>query len=333
MKIDQELLLAALGTMLLLLIAGCGQKGPQQLEKIIIGPVASVNASPIWIAENKGYFREEGLKVEINESPSGPAALKTLLEDKGIDLATAAQTPIVINSFHRNDYAIIGVMGNSDNDHHILARRDRGIKAPNDLKGKIVGTRVGSSGHFFLGLFLTYHQMRMSDVKIVDLELIQLPAALLQGQVDAIAGFEPYIYQAGKALGDKALLFPSQGLFRDDVYFIARKDYLKDHIETLKRFLRAIEKADAYISKNDKEAMEIIGQTLKMDIEGMKPIWKDLIFKLILDQSILISLENQARWAIRNKLTDAVRVPNYLDYIYSDILKAVNPEAVTIAGR
>ncbi len=157
--------------------------------------------------------------------------------------------------------------------------------------------------------------------------------ALIQGQVDAIVTWEPNIYQARKALGDKALLFPSQGLFRDDVYFIARKDYLKDHTEALKRFLRAIEKADAFILKNRNEAMEIVGQKLKMDKEGMKPIWDDLVFKLFLDQSILISLEDQARWAIRNRLTDAEKVPNYLDYIYPDVLKAVKPEAVKIAGR
>jgi NitT/TauT family transport system substrate-binding protein len=333
MKIGQELLTAALGTMLLLLVSGCGQKVPQQLEKIVLGPVATVSASPIWIAEHKGYFQEEGLNVEIREFDSGPTVLRNLLDVKGVDLATTAQTPIVINSFHRNDYAIIGVMSNSDNDHHILARRGRGISAPNDLRGKTVGTTIGSSGHFFLSLFLTYHQVQMSDVKIVNLEPPLLSKALIEGQVDAIATWEPHIYKAGKALGDKAFLFPSQGLFRDDVFFIARKDYLKDHTEALKRFLRAIEKADGFILKNGNEAREIVGQKLKMNKEELKPIWDEFVFKLFLDQSILLSLEDQARWAIRNKLTDATKVPNYLDFIYSDALKAVNPGAVRIAGR
>ncbi len=130
MKIGQGLVRTALGTMLLLLIAGCGQKAPQQLEKIVLGPVATVNASPIWIAENKGYFREEGLEVEIKEFASGPAALQTLLDVKGVDLATAAQTPIVFNSFHRNDYAIIGGMGYSDNDHHDTGQAGQGNKRP-----------------------------------------------------------------------------------------------------------------------------------------------------------------------------------------------------------
>ncbi len=69
----------------------------------------------------------------------------------------------------------------------------------------------------------------------------------------------------------------------------------------MKRFLRAIEKGEAFIRKNGNEAMEIVGQKLKMDKEEMKPIWDEFVFKLFLDQSILLSLEDQARWAIRNK--------------------------------
>ena len=177
MKIGQGLMRTALGTMLFLLIAGCWQKAPQQPEKIVLGTQMIAHVAPVWIAENKGYFQEEGLKVEIREFASGQAALQAMLNDKGIDLATASQTPVIFNSFHRNDYAIIGGMVYSDKDIKILARQDRGIKAPENLKGKIVGITTRTTSHFFLSLFLTYHQMQMSDVKIVDLE----PARLSTG--------------------------------------------------------------------------------------------------------------------------------------------------------
>ena len=305
MKISQGFIVIAFFSMLLLLISGCGQKAPEPLEKIVLGTQMIAHIAPVWIAVKRGYFQEEGLQVEIREFASGQVALQAMLKDKGINLATAGQTPVMFNSFHRNDYAIIGGMVYSDKDIKILARPDRGIKAPEDLKGKIVGTTTHTTSYFFLNLFLTYHQMQMSDVKIVDLEPARLSQALIQGQIDAVSTLEPYIYQARKALGDKALLLPNEGIFRNDLYFIARKDFLKDHTEALKRFLRAIEKANAFILKNGNEAMEIVGQKLKMDKEGMKSIWNDLLFKLFLDQSILISLEDQARWAISNKFADA----------------------------
>lgn len=334
MKINQRIILTVIfSTLLLFLPTGCGQKVPLQFEKIVLGAQAIIHLAPVWVAEEKGYFKEEGLNVVIKEFTSGRASLKTMLDEKNLDLTTTSQSPVIFNSFVRNDFAIIGGMVFSEQDIKILVRLDRGIKTPKDLKGRTVGVTKATAAHFFLSLFLTYHQMPMAAIKMIDLEPPQLSKAMIEGRVDAIVTWEPHIYQAGKVLGNKALLLPGQGLFRDDIYFIARKDYLKNHSEALKRFLRAVEKADSFIVKNNREAMEIVGKKLKMNKEETKTIWNDLTFKLFLDQSILISLEDQARWAIRNKLTDAGKIPNYLSYLDPDLLMAVKPEAVRIAGK
>ncbi|NVD75057.1 nitrate ABC transporter substrate-binding protein, partial [Duganella sp. BJB1802] len=58
--------------------------------------------------------------------------------------------------------------------------------------------------------------------------------------------------------------------------------------------------------------------------------WPAHHFGLELDQSLLLVLEDQSRWAIKAGLTGARAVPNFLDYIYLDGLKAVSPSEVTI---
>ena len=80
---------------------------------------------------------------------------------------------------------------------------------------------------------------------------------------------------------------PSGGIYREDFYVIARKDFIKKHPEALKRFLRAIEKGEDFILKNKKEAMDIVGQRLKLDREIMDATWDDFHFRLSLDQPIL----------------------------------------------
>jgi len=50
----------------------------------------------------------------------------------------------------------------------------------------------------------------------------------------------------------------------------------------------------------------------------------------MLDQSLVLALEDEARWAIKNKLTSKTKVPNYLNHIHLDALKSVAPSAVTI---
>ncbi len=53
-------------------------------------------------------------------------------------------------------------------------------------------------------------------------------------------------------------------------------------------------------------------------------------FAVILSQAMLITFDDQARWSIEHGLTDALDIPNYLDYIYMDALDEVKPEANTI---
>jgi len=330
-KINRRFKFAAL-LLVLMVLAGCSRKPSEQVAKIVLGVETAPHSSPVWVAENKGYFLEQGLTVEIKEFESGRTALRTMLNAEGIDIVTAAQTPVVFNSFSRNDYAIVGGMVYSENDVKLLARQDRGITAAPNLKGKTVGMTAGSSGEFFLGLFMSYFRMRASDLKTVDLEPAQLSQALIEGQADAIATWEPYIYEARKVLGDKAFLLSSGGIYRTDFYFVARKAFIQNNSETLERFLRAIEKAEGFIRKNNKEAKEIVAQRLKMDRTILNETWDDFRFALFLDQSILTSLEDEARWAIRSRLTDAPKVPNFLGYLHVDALKAVKPEAVQIAG-
>ena len=59
-------------------------------------------------------------------------------------------------------------------------------------------------------------------------------------------------------------------------------------------------------------------------------MWQNFSFGTGLDQELLLTLEDQARFAIDNKLTEQTKVPNYLDFIYFAGLEAVNPGSVSI---
>jgi len=324
---------AALALISILLVITCSPNTQKHYEKIVIGVETVPHASLVWIAENRNYFQKEGLNVEIREFESGRTALQRMLTGGDIDIVTAAQTPVISHSFMRNDYAIIGNMVSSYDDVKLLARRDRDIKDSSDLKGKIVGITAGSSGHFFLSLFLIHNKLTLSDVKIVDLEATRLPQALVDEHVDAIATWEPHIYKAKKALGEKAFVLPGSGIYREDFYLITRKDFIKNNPNALKRFLMAIQKGEEFLQKNNRQALDIVTKKLNMDNEILMAIWKDFRFNLSLDQSILMDLEDEARWAIRNKFTDVKKVPNYLEFIHTKTLKEINPSAVSIAGK
>lgn len=332
-SVTTTIIVAVLVLIIIVVIASCNRNTPQQNEKIVIGTSRVALLSAFWIAENKGFFKEEGLNVEVREFESGRGALQEMLTSEAINMCAASQTPVVYNSFGRNDYAIIGGTVQSYNDDKVLVRLDRGIREPADLKGKTIGITGKSAGHFFLGLFLAYHRLQISDIKIIDMEAPFLPQALADGQVDAIATWEPFIQKAMKSMGNKVLVLPSGGMYRKDFYFVARKDFIEKKPDAVRRFLRAIKKGINYLQNNRDEAIFIVGKRLNIDREVVDATWDELRFTLYLDQSIVISLEDEARWAIRNNITNAKKVPNYLDYIHSDALKAVDARAVKMAGK
>jgi ABC-type nitrate/sulfonate/bicarbonate transport system substrate-binding protein len=299
-------------------------------KEIVLGCEISFLTSSILVAENKEYFKEKGLNIKTKEFDSGRNALAAMLKNRDIDICTVAQTPIVLHSFHRDDFAIIGAMVSSYNDIKVLVRQDKGIKKPMDLRGKKVGVTKGSTGHFYLNNFLDYNGLTDSDVDGIDLNASELPQALADGRVDAISTWEPHIVNAMKILGEKALFLPGESIFREDFYFVVLKSFIKDNPESLKMFLGAIEKGENFIHENKEEAITIVSERLKIDKETTATVWEDFDFQLILDQSIFTSLEVEARWAIREGMTEKREVPNYLDFIYIDALEDVNPESVTI---
>jgi hypothetical protein len=77
-------------------------------------------------------------------------------------------------------------------------------------------------------------------------------------------------------------------------------------------------------SWNISNLQSAIKMNLKSKIQNLK------YRVLVLDQSILVSLEDEARWAMNERLTDKKEIPNYLDFIYVDALEQAKPETVTI---
>jgi len=101
----------------------------------------------------------------------------------------------------------------------------------------------------------------------------------------------------------------------------------------IKKFLKALLHAQKFLERNKENAIDV---TIKeMGIERKKEIicdWEKINFKLSLNQSLLITLEDQARWATENKFTNKKTIPNYLNYFYINSLKSVKPEAVSVGA-
>jgi ABC-type nitrate/sulfonate/bicarbonate transport system substrate-binding protein len=297
--------------------------------KATLGAETSLLPAAVWVAENIGYFEEEGLDLIIKEFSSGRLSFLDML-DGGVDISTVAPTPIMFNSFDRQDFSIFATFVYSDDDVKVIVRKDKGINTAADLKGKKVGASAGTTGQFFLASFLTHRGLDESDIEVVDISPSDLPDALDNEEVDAIVVWEPHAYNAQQLLADNATRLPSSDVYRETFNFMVMNDFAENNPETLIRFLKAIDRATTFIKTNQVEAQNMVAEKLELDQQVMSVLWNDFVFDISLAQSLLLTLEDEARWAIKNNLTNKTEIPNYLDYIHFDALETVDLNAVKV---
>lgn len=302
---------------------------PQAREAVTFGLARESLAALAMVARDRGYFADAGLDVTVKEYKSGQLALAGFLAGEAA-VATTADIPIAFESLLRQDFAIIATIGSSDNEPRIIARKDLGIATPADLRGKRVATQRASAVHFFLHMFLLQNGMTADDVSVSFMKADELVRALADGRIDAFSMREPYISQALKAVGEHGVVFSKPGLYRKTFNVVASNDLLESRPQVARKVLDALLRAELYALENPQGAMAIVAKGLGAPPAEVAELWADASLKVSLDQSLLISLEDEAQWIITNKFTHVGQAPSYLSLLHLDALKAVDPILVSV---
>src|SRR4029079_19678449 len=149
----------------------------------------SVNNDAIWMAFEKGFYHEEGLAVTNRRSPPGTTAFQAFQTGQG-DIVMTGDLPSVQYFFRvKGDYRTIAVIERDAKGYVVVAGKD--IKAPQDLAGKTVATRVGSTGSWFISEYLTKNKVDPKTVTVKNLDTQVLPAALCGGEIAAFFIWQP----------------------------------------------------------------------------------------------------------------------------------------------
>jgi NitT/TauT family transport system substrate-binding protein len=291
--------------------------------------VENMSTALVQVAHAKGFFADEGIDVVLQHHASGKTALDSMLQGKA-DLATVADTPIMFAVLNGKKFFILADIETANRNMTIIGLRDKGIMKPADLKGKRIGVTFGTNGDYFLETFLIANRIDRRSVNVIDMNPGDMRDALAQGKIDAVSVWNPAAQAILDALEARGSVFYGDALYTETFCLAADQDFVKKNPETVKRVLRGLVKAEQYIRENGSEARHIVAQFNKTDEALIARIWDIFNFRLTLDQSILVSLENQTRWAIRSRLSPTTITPNYLNFVYSDGLQAVKPDAVMI---
>lgn len=236
-----------------------------------------VGYGPLFIARDKGYFKDENLTVELIKVED-PKDRFTALNGKQLDgLVSTLDTMVPFWKAETPFVAILGLDDSSGGDG-IVVRKDKNINSVKALKGKQVGVNKGSVSQFFLNFMLQKEGMSDADITLVNMKQGDVPAAIAAARIDAGVTWEPHLSKSAKDPNVKILVTSKDtpGLIVD--VLIMRKDVLAANKDLGNRLVRAWYKAVDYAKSNPDDAAKIMAtglggfyekpEDIKADLEG-----------------------------------------------------------------
>ncbi|WP_251548892.1 ABC transporter substrate-binding protein [Neobacillus muris] len=331
--------LLAVVLMLALVLAGCGQQedkessgsGKKSAEEVSvdIGMLKLTSSAPLFIAIEKGFFKEEGIKANAKWFEAAqPIAVATAggSVDVGATGITASLYNMVAGGQKLWIVADKGREAKGFSSSALLVPKDSDVSSPKDLKGKKIGiTQTGSTFHYMAGRILEKQGLTLKDIQLVPLNSINgLMEALNSKQVDAVILNEPNISTVveegyGKVItqvGDE-IDYQTSGIFYSPK-FAENKD-------AAVRFLKAYAKATRYYydavlttkdgkvvpGENYDEVVNIIAKYVGQDPEVVKKglPYMDRDGKL-LEEDIQTQIDWYAKEKLIDKAIDAKEIVN-----------------------
>lgn len=306
---------------------GAEQKHAGPAQKITVAYTYQPQSTLVHVAVAQGYFVEEGLDVQSLMHTFGKVALQSVLDNKA-DFSTVAETPVMFAVLKGEKIFVIANIEASTMNNAIVARRDAGISAPADLKGKRVAFTPGTTSDFFLDSLLTANGLTRKDIQPVALKPEELQDAIMAKKIDAASTWNYPLTQIKQQLGPDGTIIYDREIYTETFNIAAQQDFVHKNPETVKRFLRALIKAEDFAIANPDAAQAIMSAATQIDKGLIREVWEAFNYHVVLDQTLLITLEDETRWAMKNKLTDRTDMPDYLSFIHLNSLREVKPEAI-----
>ena len=288
------------------------------------------------IAEEKGFFKEEGLDIE-NKLMTGP--------DENASLVAGGDAKICFGSMYNNisvaangvKVKVVAPLVNAAGTQSVVARKGLEINSPKDLEGKKIGMTNGAGVLIAIRNMCKATGVDINKLQFVNLGVSDQLASLDRGDIDAMAAWEPWV---GKAIdhggtllfsGTKSNLPGAEG----DVHWIdfymtlqVTQDFYDKNPETVEKLLRALHKATDYINEHPEDAAKIIAKRINIDEKECLRIMQENKYTMQYDQQFVDGANNMANFML--EMGNIKSVPKTEDYLEPTMLKKVFPDEVKL---
>ena len=251
-----------------------------KLKKIKVAEVAhTIFYAPWYVALEKGYFKEEGLDVEVMLTPGADKVTSAVLS-KDVDIGfCGSEASIYVYNSGNKDY-IVSFAGLTKRDGAFLVSRKKQDNFKlSDLKGKyVIGGRKGGMPEMTFEYTLKENKINLDDLKIdTSVDFASMAGVFISGVGDSVTLFEPAATQIeNEGHGYVVAYIGEYGGSVPYTAYNARKSYIKKNPETIKKFTKAIDRGLKFVWNNDEEtiAKAIVNQFPDLTINELSKMIK-----------------------------------------------------------
>jgi putative hydroxymethylpyrimidine transport system substrate-binding protein len=259
------------------LLCAASSAGAADKFTVLLDWFVNPDHGPLYVALEKGYFKDAGLDVEMiapadpNDPPKFVAAGKgdvAVSYQPELHLQVAGGLPIVrIGTLVATPLNCVAVLADSP------------VKTLADLKGKRIGYSVAGADEAVIGAMLKTVGLGLKDVTMINVNF-SLSPSLMAGQVDAVIGayrnFE-LNQMALEGRPGRCFFIEEHGVPSfDQLIFVARRDRVDD--PKLRRFIDAVERGALYLVNHPDESWTLFVKGRKdLDTELNRRAWRDTV--------------------------------------------------------
>jgi NitT/TauT family transport system substrate-binding protein len=249
-------IVAALSAAVLLLAGGALTAALAETFKL--GHSTWVGYGPFFVAQKNGYFKEEGLDLELVTIEDVKVRFAALAAGRIDAMATTVDTMPLYLKPGGTRYQYLFAVDDSQGGDGIVANKE--IKSVADLKGKKVAFTEGSVLQFYINVLLKEAGLEQSDIEVINMAAGDAGSAFVSGQVDAAVTWEPWLTRGKQAPHGRLLADSSQkpGLITDVV--LAPVDVIRDRKAEIQALYRGWSRSVEFVSTNPAEAHAIMAK-------------------------------------------------------------------------
>ena len=228
-----------------------------QADTVKIAHSTWVGYGPLYIARDKGMFKQNGVDVDLIVMEDPKERFPTLMADKIQMIASTVDTALLYLK-KPNDFQYVVAIDDSNGGDGIVAIKD--IKTIADLKGKKVAVNEGSVSEFYLNVLLAKAGLKELDLNTVNMTAGDAGGAFVAKRVEAAVTWEPWLSK-GKATDFGHLLVDSSttpGLITD--VLIVKTDWANAHQNDVAAIVKSWNEAVAYYRANPDESISIMAK-------------------------------------------------------------------------